>query len=552
MFTDVLKPFYWSGKNKLLPRKGIPWKAIGITLFSLALCAFLYGTTLKVVGYFHKQNELGVILSLKIFQMAWLTLFAMLIFSCMVSAVSAIFLSQDNEIVFSSPLPHQKLYFMRFTTTFFYTSWMMILFSFPVFSAFGQVFSAGQLFWPFLICATFSTALTAVGFSLALTIILVNIFPARRTKDIVFYLSLCFALFIYAMFRLMRPEELANPEKFAHFVDYLSSISGPAGPYVPGGWAADFLITYLLDREVDWLLAGLLLTTPPSLYFLGEAIMGKLFFSGYTKAQESFGGYRRFKTSKVRISSPLRWIMRKEAKTFLRDSTEWSQLFMIGALVAVYLYNFKVLPLDRSFWKEEYLTNLISFLNIGLITFVITSLSARFVFPSIGAEGGSFFVIRASPLSMEKFLLQKYVCYCIPFSLLAFLLVITSDYLLKIDGPIWWISVLSSIVYTWAIVALALGFGAMYADFRAENRAAALGSLGAILFLLTTLALIGSTLALGASPAYHVTRKWLKGLPLTWSDYSAVGGWAFFSCSLFLFCAWISLKKGVRNINEIG
>ena len=39
---------------------------------------------------------------------------------------------------------------------------------------------------------------------------------------------------------------------------------------------------------------------------------------------------------------------------------------MIGALVVVYLYNFKVLPVERSLFEEEYVTNLISFLNIGL------------------------------------------------------------------------------------------------------------------------------------------------------------------------------------------
>ena len=36
--------------------------------------------------------------------------------------------------------------------------------------------------------------------------------------------------------------------------------------------------------------------------------------------------------------------MVKDIKTFLRDSTQWSQLFLLLALIVVYLYNFKVLP----------------------------------------------------------------------------------------------------------------------------------------------------------------------------------------------------------------
>lgn len=549
MGFELLKPFYCSGRNRLFPRDKSNWKGIALGLFCLLICVFIYFATHKVVAYFHKQSELGIILSLKIFQMGWITLFAMLVFSCMVSVVSAVFLSKDNEIVFAAPVSPEKLYFMRFTSIFFYTSWMMILFSIPVFAAFGVVFEAAPLFWPLMVFAVISTALTSVGFGTGITVILVNLFPARRTKDIVFYLSLCFAVLIYTIFRLMRPEDLANPEKFAQFVDYLSSISGPAGPYVPGGWAADFLVRYLMDREIDWLLAGLLIFTPASLYIIGEWLMRWLFFTGFSKAQESFGGYRRFGSRRY-LASPTGWMIKKEAKTFLRDSAEWSQLFMVGALVVVYLYNFKVLPLERSFWREEYMANLISFMNIGLTGFVITSLSARFAFPAIGSEGGAFFIIRSSPLSTSRFLFQKYLFYVIPFTLLSFVLVVVSDYFLKIEGPIWWISIITSTVLTWIIVALALGFGAIYANFKAENKASAIGSVGGVLFMLTCFTLEGGILALGAWPAFHITRKWLRGGSLLLQDYLGLAAWGIFSLGLSILLVMFFLQKGIRKINE--
>jgi len=37
--------------------------------------------------------------------MSWIILFAMLVFSCVVSPVSALFLSQGNEIVCTAPVP---------------------------------------------------------------------------------------------------------------------------------------------------------------------------------------------------------------------------------------------------------------------------------------------------------------------------------------------------------------------------------------------------------------------------------------------------------------
>lgn len=281
-------------------------------------------------------------------------------------------------------------------------------------------------------------ALIAIGMGMLLTIILVNLFPARQTKDIAMYLALCFGIFIVVIFRMMRPEDLANSNKYGYFLDYLSSISTPAGHYVPAAWAANMISLYLLDKEVDWLLVGLLFTTPVAVYILGKGAMEWWFFSGFTKSQESFGGYRRF-VSRRPYRPRIRewWIYTKEAISFLRDSTEWAQLFMIGALIIGYRYNFEVLPMGRSYMKEKYLANLLAFLNIGLTGFVITSLSVRFVFPSIGAEGGSFYLLRTSPLSMGRFLFHKYLFYVSPFTCLSLFLVLVSSHLLRVQGPIW-------------------------------------------------------------------------------------------------------------------
>ena len=553
MRLSLLQPFWWSARNRFFPPGQFPSKALIVLGFGILVDIALYLLTARVVGYFHRQNELGVILSLKIFQMAWITLFAMLIFSCLVSAVSALFLSQDNEIVFGAPVAPAELYAMRYWTVTFYTAWMMVFFSVPVFTAVGIVFEAHWGYWPLMVASLLATVLAATGVGLLLTIVLVNLFPARQTKDIVMYLSLCFGIFIVVIFRMLRPEELTNPEKYGTFLDYLSTISTPAGPYLPAAWAANLLSLYLLDREVDWLLFGLLLITPAAIYILGEGAMQRWFFSGYTKSQESFGGYRRFLSRRpYRPRFREWWIYKKEALGFLRDSTEWSQLFMVGALIVVYLYNFKVLPMDRSFMKEEYLANLLAFLNIGLTGFVVTSLSARFVYPSIGAEGGSFYLLRASPLTMARFLAHKYLFYALPFTGLSLFLVLVSSHLLAVEGPIWWLSLFASTVLTWVVVAMALGFGALYADFKAENRAAAMGGMGAILFLFTSLAFQVAVLAGAAWPAARVARSWLKRGVIAAGDLALLAFWAIALLLLGLLVAGYLLWKGVAKLEEMG
>jgi ABC-2 type transport system permease protein len=216
----------------------------------------------------------------------------------------------------------------------------------------------------------------------------------------------------------------------------------------------------------------------------------------------------------------------------------------------VYLYNFKALPLDRTPMPTEYLTNIIAFANIGLSGFLATSLAARFVYPAIGAEGMAFAMIRSSPLPMERYFACKYLFYWIPFTLISLVLIIASNTLLQVEGPMWWISIIISLIITWTALAMALGFGAMYADFKIESRAAAQGSFGAILFLFTGLTVEMLLLSLGFMGSLPLIRTWLRG---NYIDSLAVLESAVTLVTLaalgFSIAHWC-LKKGIKSLAE--
>lgn len=547
--NPLFKPFAYSLRNRFMPGGRPSPRSAAIILFGLGLLIVLYFGSLKVVGYFHSQSELGVILSLKIFQMAWMIIFFMLIFSSMVSGVSALFLSNDNDIFFSSPAPPDQLFFMRYLTTTLFTSWMLVIFCLPVFGAYGVIFTCGLLYWPLLLITVLSATLTASGIGLGCTIALVNLFPARRTKDIILYLSMLFGILLYLVIRLIRPEELADPERFPDFIEYLSAISTPAAPLLPPAWASNLLTGYLQDGRTDWLVLGVLLLTPLVCYFVAEWAMIKWFFPGFSKAQESFGGSLTFGAPRYR-PSPLLWFFRKELKMFLRDSAEWSQLFLVGALIVVYLYNFKVLPLDRSPMPTKFISNLISYANIGLTGFMVASLSARFVFPSIGTEGVGFDAIQSSPISITRYMAYKYLFYVIPFTLLALILLIVSNHMLHITGPMQWISLITGLIITWSIVAMALGFGAAYADFKAENRASILGGFGAIFFLFSALSFELIIISLGIIPSYRIIRTFLWTPRLMPSDMILSGAILLIMLIFSVMVSWLCLRKGIHKLSH--
>ncbi len=59
----------------------------------------------------------------------------------------------------------------------------------------------------------------------AVTLILVNVFPARRTRDILGVVAVLSAASLVMLLRLMRPERLARPEGFQTFTAYLECVA---------------------------------------------------------------------------------------------------------------------------------------------------------------------------------------------------------------------------------------------------------------------------------------------------------------------------------------
>ena len=112
----------------------------------------------------------------------------------------------------------------------------------------------------------------------------------------------------------------------------------------------------------------------------------------------------------------------------------------------------------------------------------------------------------------------------------------------------WWISIITGLIITWTVIAMALGFGAIYADFKAENRAVALGGIGAILFLFTAITFELAVIFLGGGPVYRLMRVWLRTGLLPLHDLLTLIGWIFASIAISLFLALFFIRKGIRKL----
>jgi ABC-2 type transport system permease protein len=187
-------------------------------------------------------------------------------------------------------------------------------------------------------------------------------------------------------------------------------------------------------------------------------------------------------------------------RVFVRDSTQWSQLVLLMVLLVVYVANVRYLPLNGD-GMTTLLRNLIPFLNLALAGFVLASIAARFVFPSVSLEGRALWLLKSSPLPVRELLWAKFWVGAVPLLILALILVGCTNLMLGVQPFVHVVSLAAIVGLVFPLAAIALGFGTFYPRFDTENAAQIPTSFGGLLFMMTAITLIGAIAFLTGRPA---------------------------------------------------
>jgi ABC-2 type transport system permease protein len=510
----LLSPNFLSWKNDFWRRREKRWLRRTILVFlALGFWLAIYWTVKRVLIYFQTVHELGPALAYQLLLIILVTFLSMLLFSNLITALSTFFLASDLDLVLSTPAPPSGFFFSRLIATTVNSSWMVLFFSLPVFVAYGSVFRGGSLFylWVILILPLFLIIPAALG--TLITHLLVYLLPARRIRDILFFIGLFVFIILYFLFRFSQPERLVQPEAFGHFLQFLAAMETPSSSLLPSSWSAEILASVLFKKPVDlWFFYPLLMSYALFLPLLAYWISAAVHLTGWSKAQESRQGrrQRRFLDRIVNWAThpfpeSSRAIMVKDIKTFLRDTTQWSQLFLLFALIVVYLYNFKILPLDRAPIPTSALRTVISFTNLGLAGFVLSAVAIRFAFPAVSLEGRAFWILQTSPIALRSLLWSKFWLNVIPLLFLGELLVFLSNTLLRVPPWMMTLSLITIFLITFGITALGVGVGAVYPKFDYVSVAEIPTSFGGAICMIFSIAFVGATVMIEAWPVYLLT-----------------------------------------------
>lgn len=549
-------PKWRSAVNRLRQeRDGGSGKFLLLALVALGFWAAVFGLSFRILRYIQSSGEVGVPLAAKFLSIVLLAFASLLLLSNLITALSAFFLAKDLDLLVSSPVDWLHLYLAKLGETLLHSSWMVALMAVPIFTAYGLVFNGGPLFPLVVIGALVPYFVLPSVLGSAITLVLVNAFPARRTRDLLSLIAIGAFGGLVLLFRLVRPERLARPEGVRNLLDYLSALQTPTSPFLPSEWATSMIMNWL-QRTADPLPVLLLWSSAAAFVVLGAMLHARLYHPGFSKAQEGAERFIRGR-SWAGISSRLfrsvpaarREFVLKDLRLFFRDTTQWSQLILLGVLLVVYVFNIKSLPLFSGEQVPVFLVSLVVFLNLGLSGFVLAAIAARFVFPAVSLEGKQMWLLRSSPLDLRALLWSKYWTGTVPLLVLAVIITVSTNLLLQATAFMMAISLGTIVLLTFAISAMALGFGALYPRFDTENAAQIPTSFGGMVFMMSAIVLLGIVLVLEAAPVMGYLRAQLSGRePVSgpWMVGSLLG--------VVLLCVAatvIPLRIGLRRMEEM-
>lgn len=479
----ILNPKIWSYKNY--------YKAIS----SFSLCLIVLTAALILGGAYYlarmsliKVDALPLIASpLKgyLFNMACFSFFCMLILSSMISSLSTLFTSRDLKLLFSMPVSHTQIFVSKFIETSFFSVTSAYIIFVTLLLAFNNSYPAASFlsFLAALAAATPFFYIMPVAIGCFASLVISKIFPVNQARKVIYYLLIFLFVFLIIMFRALEPEKLLSVEKLEIFANYLLSANAPKFENFPSSWISsaiesifkgDYGSYFYLNLAASYIAmiscAVLCAYTARLTYHesylkyqqeqetasgIESRVLGFI-FDPFVKA--AFFLYSLFLKT---LSPSLASILDKDVKTFLRTQTLIVQGFMMIVVTAFYIYNITLMPVATKTLPAD-IIDMFGFANIGVISLIVTSYAVRFVFPVFSLEGRAFYIVKTSPVDLNKYLRLKFYTSLIPMMIFALTLCALSNYFMSIRTSFLLLSFFDTVVLTYFICHFNLYIGIIF------------------------------------------------------------------------------------------
>lgn len=434
--------------------------------------------------------------------LAFLIAVTVLFSSSMTAAIGSFFTDLDLETYHASPLPKWRIVLTRWGKTFVQSASIIYVFLIPMFVAFAHQYRVPAWFYPVVLIDLALLLAAPVTLGCIVIMVLVRYFPVQRIHQVVASMAMLVMTVAVVALRMSRPERFFMPIGTDDLARALQAIELPSMERYPGTALAEVMVAVagggkavlfpmkIVALAVMVFVAFVIITTP-------------MYFRAFVRAKESMapaaigaGGFTRLADWLLRpFDPPTRAMIGKEVRTLTRDAAQWSQLFLMAALLFLYLYNIRMLPLGG-----DTRAPIISYANLGMAGFIIAAIGLRFAYPSIASEGKAFWILQTAPVSYRRLLISKVVVYTLPLTALSLILTAFANIIMHANMVVWLFTLIGASLLAATLVSLGVGMGGLAPNFAAENPLQVGLSLGGFGYMAAALGYVGTLMLLMARP----------------------------------------------------
>jgi hypothetical protein len=467
------------------------------------------------------------------------------------AALYTLYLSGDLEVLSATPVKERTIFSYKFLETMIINSPLFLLSALPISIAYGfaAAGSALPLVLFFVLLPVVSALLLALPTALCIffSMPLMRILPASRAKEIVAGVGAILGAISYLLYL-----NLISPGSDGGTGSLSSGGTNPSGGMVyalrpllespvltipPGSWASGAL-SGSATSEWGGLLLGFVLLAGlcAAAYLLCLSVSSWAYATGRAQAAESGGQVGSSQLQGVvsgrllaALPRPVRAVAFKELRGLRRD---FRRLASVAAPVIILLGAFFVNSGGLAGGGDSWFVPVLVYLPAVAAGGILASLLAAY---SVGAEGGAYWYLHASPLKAADLMAGKLAASVLYGSGASFVFSVVVAFAAGSTSAAWalfgvFAGTLGGTVAAIVCGLYGIGVSAMFANFEGENPNQVLSQAGNFVMMLLFFGLalaagLAAALAFGLSLLIPI---WLA-VPvaaLAWTGGCAAGGYA--------------------------
>ncbi|WP_165245384.1 putative ABC transporter permease subunit [Paludisphaera soli] len=450
-----------------------------------------------------------------LFSMFFLSLLAMLLFSTGIIVYTALFHSREAAYLLTTPAATDRIFAHKFAEAVGFSSWGFFLLGSPLLVAYGLTIKpvpggesgAPWAYYPLFLVYLLVFVMIPASLGAIVAIVVANVFPKReRTVLALATLAAAGGLFLIGYRLWTTPGEALTSDWLGGLLNRLAFCQNPLWP---SRWMSAGL---LASAKGDWRGAGyhlMILSSHAGLAYLTAAVLARdLYRRGYSRVQGSRSNRKRLEFRLMDaafhrlfffLPFPIRLLILKDLRTFLRDPTQWSQFLIFFGLLAFYFLNIPRLGYGA---QSPYWRNLVSFLNLSVTALILSTFTSRFIFPLLSLEGRNFWTLGLLPLRRDQILWGKFA-FSAGISLISTeFLVVLSDLMLQMNPWMIVLHVGMIAVLCLGLSGISVGLGARLPNLRESDPSKIAAGFGGTFNLLVSLVFIFTIVTALAVPCH--------------------------------------------------